>query len=142
MASGHLCADMLHDLVVSISLQGKQVSSKTRVRSKTFQDMSRDSKAGQDRKIIHRKRNVRKHPMRAEMLFSPAEFDLTSVFDIAGLLVEGARLMSRCSHQSSSVTPSLIPEFTNHFLLPSGTKKWTFGCFALIFMIVGWSMWS
>lgn len=62
-----------------------------------------------------------------------------SGFEIRGLLSLGDRLKSRSSHQSSSVT-CVTPESWNHFLLPNGTKKWTFGCFALIFMIVGWSM--
>ncbi len=44
--------------------------------------------------------------------------------------------MFRDSHQSSSVIFS-TPESVNHFLLPRGAKKCTFGCCSLIFIIVG-----
>jgi len=53
----------------------------------------------------------------------------------------GDRAMSRSSHQSSSVTLEM-PEAVNQALLPSGTKKCTFGWRARMRVMVGWSMWS
>lgn len=69
-----------------------------------------------------------------------ANFSLALVADISGLFCcEGESFMSRSSHQSNSVT-SWMPDAVNHCLFRRGTKKWTLGCFALIFIMVGWSM--
>lgn len=78
--------------------------------------------------------------MRAVMVSGELAVGFASA-EIWGFFCVGDRVMSRSSHQSSSVT-SCIPDAVNHCLFRSGTKKWTFGCFALIFMIVGWSIWS
>lgn len=81
--------------------------------------------------------------MRARMLgevvsggVSKLSLDLV---DISGFFCEGDNFMSRSSHQSNSVT-SWMPDAVNHCLFRSGTKKWTLGYFALIFIMVGWSM--
>lgn len=87
-----------------------------------------------------------RQPMRA-MIFWGLEVSGSVLVDVS--LVDrtdfpcdaGASAMSRSSHQSNSVT-LWIPEAVNHCLLRSGTKKCTFGCRSLIFIIVGWSMWS
>lgn len=76
--------------------------------------------------------------MSAEVLGGESSFSLVLV-DISGSLFEGESFMSRSSHQSSSVT-SWMPDAVNHCLFRRGTKKCTLGCFALIFIMVGWSM--
>lgn len=69
-----------------------------------------------------------------------SNFSLAFAADISGMFCcEGDSFMSRSSHQSSSVT-SCMPHAVNHCLFRRGTKKWTLGCFALIFIMVGWSM--
>src|SRR3954451_20623753 len=53
----------------------------------------------------------------------------------------GVSVKSISSHQSSSVQ-FCIPHAANHFLFPSGTKKWQSGCRFAISVTVGWERWS
>ena len=54
---------------------------------------------------------------------------------------DGVSVKLTSSHQSSSVQ-EWIPLLANHCLLPSGTKKWHFGCSLWISWTVGRERWS
>lgn len=54
---------------------------------------------------------------------------------------DGVRVKSTSSHQSISVM-FCTPQFRNHFLLPSGAKKWQLGWSWAISVMVGWERWS
>ena len=75
------------------------------------------------------------------------ELDVTLVrWEVCSSVAEvvgegGVRVKSTSSHQSISVQ-FLMPHAANHVLLPSGTKKWTFGCRFEISTTVGWERWS
>ena len=58
-----------------------------------------------------------------------------------GIREVGVSAKSMSSHQSSSVQ-FCMPHAANHFLFPSGTKKWQLGCRFAISVTVGWERWS
>jgi len=68
--------------------------------------------------------------------------EVTLILSATAELAEGASVKSTSSHQSISVHLFLMPHASNHFLLPSGTKKWHSGCSFRISMIVGCERWS
>ena len=65
-----------------------------------------------------------------------AEVILERGEDLLGVDAFGLRVNSVWSHQSSSVHCDM-PHDANQALLPSGTKKWTFGCVLEISTTVG-----
>ena len=83
--------------------------------------------------------------IRADMVVEDGLEEVVEVTDVVredfSLDVDGLRLKSTSSHQSSS-SQLVMPQEANHFLRPSGTKKWALGWRLLISVMVGCERWS